>query len=159
MLFVSSCEYRCTVNRNLVNPKFCRIVTLTLTIVRHPYVQQERYRPSQCLPGCLLHFEAFSLFFVPLQRSHHSLCLLSTLNNVVLTFLRAWQITPVQFIRRKEKDVVHLRARVKPQEEATKVRSSMGKYLEASMEGRRKTRLFTANGEIIISARESFKSI
>ena len=123
------------------------------------YVHQEEYRLSQCLQDCLLRFEFLSPLFVQLQRSHHSLRHFSTRSNVVLTFSRAWQITPVHFIQGSEEDVVHLRARGKPQEEATTVRSSMGKYLVASMEARRQTRLSTANGEIIISARELSQSV
>ena len=51
--------------------------------------------------------------------------------------------------------MVHPRARVKLQEEAIRVKSSMAKYPEVSMEGRRKTRSSMENGEITSSASKS----
>lgn len=60
-------------------------------------------------------------------------------------------------IRGLEEGAVGLRAKARPQEEATKVKSSMARYPEASMEGRRKTRLSMAKGEIINSASELTK--
>lgn len=54
--------------------------------------------------------------------------------------------------------MVRLRARVRLQEGAIKVKRHTARYLGASMEGRRKTRLSMANGEIIISASEFSRS-
>ena len=60
-------------------------------------------------------------------------------------------------IRGLEEGVVGLRAKARPREEATKAKSSMARYPEASMGGRRKMRSSMAKGEIINSASELSK--
>lgn len=59
-------------------------------------------------------------------------------------------------IREYEEDVAHHHARAKHLEGVIMVKSSMARYLEASMEGRRRMRWSMANGEIINSASASF---
>ena len=147
---------------NLVKPQFCRVDFLTPTVPT-PYVEPSFHPPTlaipylhrtQCHPGCSTFSESLSIFIAQLQRSHHSCYPSSALNNVVLIFLQAWQITLLLSIRGSGEDAVHLRARVRHQEGATKAKNSMERYREVSMEGRQRTRSSTANGEITSSASE-----
>jgi len=107
---------------------------------------------------CLHDLAACSRFLLPALarlQDHHDYWSRSYVHNTAPPpSFQTYLITPAHTQREYEEVAVHRQGRGRHQAEVTKVRNSMARSHEVSMEGRLRMRSSTGNGEIITSARE-----